>query len=982
MPQPPPNRWILLLAGSVLVVALACGASQIARGYAVLRLKKMQGGEKEVVDSTKDPLTVLRDFKKKAETLEPEQAAREWMQAVAVSLGLRGKKTEGTPTFEQWVEVLPGPATWPALVKEADALTPEHEDARQNLFFLRSFVLLVNDHPAEAIRALDPLFTERLIIPPQKRESLIVRTFSAQMAIAERCLPPQQILALFRQQLQVMETRRFITDIDGATAWFIPDLVTLAGENEAKALLRRVFISSPAPIKILTGWDTETLAQTICREQMAKLRSPQPFLLESFDSVELWEAMRGRFAPLRIWWGVDPNTVAMAKKWRILTLITERKDLTAFHELETYNEESESSFYLTDNMAVVLDAGAWRTSMFEFMEKALGRVDLWEDYLYWGEQWGFDTQILEKIDRVLERQKITPTFRGYLKHERQKILLRRGQVEEVGNELSEHLQTPGSRNNFRAIKSAAELAWLGQTSGHEEWRKQGRDFLEENSSQIGNQGADVWAHILESDAPGKDGERTEWLLRRALYQAEQNARRNLEKNQNNHLDTQKELLRLVNFQLQHGQASQALRLFNRAEGWGTRDLGFILDQEEWPTRTPELGILATRVFSATGKEFEARATMEALMDTNTHTMEWAPEYIRLVGVEKALARFQAVAVEYPDNPYPLLWQARALEKMGKWGEAYSAARTVVQRRPYDAPFFDSARMKALLLQAEIGSTLGYEAEVEGIQTRLKAIPLVEKAEKLESFDLETEALQAYREAEKFYPDSCYLQIKLAQLQARRLEMDNAEKAYRAAFALLPAHLTSQDESLIDTLHLLDKSMAREIGLEVVGQHLKEHPDDAAAHYLMGRILIQDDSDKFSEAMEHFQKVCQLDPSFHLARMKVLEYSGAKYQDLTQRRKLSQELLDVPAILSVSQVHAFPETLSVWRVVKSWADTDAPREVYPLRGSARRVSLLERLGHQEQEEEFSPGRYLTSLPGLDELIRLTDSTEESSERSQE
>ena len=218
--------------------------------------------------------------------LSHEAAVTQWLKLVDTLPDT--EQSDESRQLQKLIEVIPGPDSWPTLLKAIEA-RPNTQGAaavREQILSMVAHVL-VSDAAAQQAD-LEAIETSLADLPETGADYLL-RDLA--MALVNTNIDPQLATALI--------TYRIESQLKSANAYDdhsleIPDLVTLVGPENAKQLLRKA-LASPLTLEIEIGDETKLLARTLALEMIDQLPVAQWGLCNSIEATDLYEALEKRF---------------------------------------------------------------------------------------------------------------------------------------------------------------------------------------------------------------------------------------------------------------------------------------------------------------------------------------------------------------------------------------------------------------------------------------------------------------------------------------------------------------------------------------------------------------------------------------------------------------------------------------------------------------------------------------------------------------
>ncbi len=278
------------LISSMVMSAYVCRAQDYIGAGAVLRQVEERNAKpvekSAALDETAQLHQDLKAFGETAANLPPADAAKRWLELVD-----RAIKTERSGAEFQADEILaalPPPAAWSELAKAVAARPAPKKGAEMHELGLR-FLAATLTGDLEARKAV--------IVDMQNRaknasiqNGYFYQNFLGQLseAMLMDSDDPDIILKSLDRQLAQAGDR------NGQTIE-IPNLVSEVGTDKAAAFLRKALLTPNVTLGFTQPNETSRLAQSLALEVVDQLKSPQWGLVNSLDSVKLYETLDKRF---------------------------------------------------------------------------------------------------------------------------------------------------------------------------------------------------------------------------------------------------------------------------------------------------------------------------------------------------------------------------------------------------------------------------------------------------------------------------------------------------------------------------------------------------------------------------------------------------------------------------------------------------------------------------------------------------------------
>ena len=447
-----------------------------------------------------------------------DEAARGWLflydrwveewadEATAdAGFGAMHRPAAGDPVdFADVVAAMPGPAVWPTLVEQIDARSAEGGGAAPDASGggggsswseLALRVLghaLVND--AERVEAdVAAALARANSLEPWQRNQVLEALMPLTTALSD-----EDDAASVRESVEarIQAVRRG----DDAWSFDVPDLVTLLGEEDARALLEQIVLLPVDRLDFEAGDATRKLAKQIVIEKVDQLPQPRWRLVDdlSGESVELYEKLDARFltgakaaqkrqgggggvaqalARAVLGGGGDfeeddsePYDLQQARAYYTLGLIAANRPDDAAAYVKQHFSRAGGLDLPYGAVSMIAQRGLTREA-FAFAERMVAEPEgapLWELYIRLGAQVRESDRVLDKVEQAAKQA--TGEQRKTLLSHLTDARLAAGQVEAGVEALREHVALAESENRPGLY---LQLARLGLLLDREDWLEEG-----------------------------------------------------------------------------------------------------------------------------------------------------------------------------------------------------------------------------------------------------------------------------------------------------------------------------------------------------------------------------------------------------------------------------------------------------------------------------------------------------------------------------
>lgn len=279
-------------AGLATVFAVTTVAAADFQGAdAVLRKVAEESAIKQDAKAPADEHGKLREdliqFRKKAGSLPPAEAAKGWLELVdrraklAPDFMRRSEMLSPPVRGEEVIVALPPPAAWAELKKAVEARPAAKGPDEIREIGLRLLVSTLNADVAGRAREVTALQAKA-----EKADARAAYSFrNTLQQIGEAMLAtlddPEAVLKSLERQLAVASPSS-----RSGNMLRVPNLVMLVGAAKAEEFLRRALVQENVELAIQGQNETSQLAQKLALELVDQLKKPQWSLVNSLEGVE------------------------------------------------------------------------------------------------------------------------------------------------------------------------------------------------------------------------------------------------------------------------------------------------------------------------------------------------------------------------------------------------------------------------------------------------------------------------------------------------------------------------------------------------------------------------------------------------------------------------------------------------------------------------------------------------------------------------
>jgi tetratricopeptide (TPR) repeat protein len=1009
---------VLCMAGAWVwtTTAEAASATNYEGADAILRQAAEGSNQPKSKEEKPSPTSQLREdlkaFKQQSASLAPAEAAKQWLALVdrllqlnetPANYGQQGGMSHPIQP-EELVEALPPPSSWPELGKAIEA-RPAGEGAQSlqklGLRLLAHTLLSDTTKRREDIAALEALAAKAKTRQAYFYNSLFEELSSSLMATMDN---PDAVLQALDRKLaaqQSGEGYRYQSSLQ------VPDLVPLVGPEKAEAFLRRALVKSTAQISIDAGTATDKLAQKLALELVKELKTPQWSLVNSLESVDLYEAMDKRFAkpetneppaaasdmpsmPLPTEASGDYEKKS-AQIYYLLGLIAHERTTDAVAVARQFEKENDAYFpnEAVRQMERAGFAGQLNGFFHELLQQNPG-LPFWEEYVQVAAHAGQTAEMVKLVQSAISKPGLSKGQRLHLQQLLYQALLANDEVEAGVTELRRLMQTnepvSASARYERESRSdlALKLAQIGHLLNRPEWLEEGITAAKAAVQKPDEQDYYPWrnttapslATLLEDLNRGPEAE---MVLATALSNAvSKKADPRMYGYEGRSTPATQILTSLARLYHRAGRDADVLKLFDDAPYWGVKDLAdlnsrfaeledMVPNYSHQPVIVP-VGYYAAAALAKTGHTAEARKLLNPLFDQSPGC-DRLYELLLSLDDENVPAELDALFARDQFEERPLIWKAHWLRTHQHLAEAEQAARQAITIDPTDGEEGPGDRIRAYVELAEIRAARGDTNEAATLRGVVQSVHQAELADQFHAAGLLKRAVAMYQDSLNRFADAYCIHARLAvQLSDMGLHQQ-AEEHYRRAYELMPDQFGRMESYCFGCERAFDGERAQGIAEKVFTELAQKTPNKPQVHYLLG--YLREDEGRYPEALTNYHAAVRLDPDYLNAWVKIEGISSHVFQPAPERNAVVFNLLRLDPLGR----HTHPSFENVSDLAALWSNVAIaagkrpakPESLYPLPASKAQVEkqaaqaseqdrdMEYRFRSQELEENITPGK---------------------------
>jgi tetratricopeptide (TPR) repeat protein len=832
--------------------------------------------------------------------------------------------------------VLPDPDAWPILAERVAARpppTPANAGADAALHLLVAFL---NQDPAAMLVTLDRYGARIDDLKDWQRDSARQRLATLRgHAEALGAGRTSDLVARFEQTIAAQKGAAVLT-----RSLRVPELVGLAGEAKAEALLREALAIPGVRLTIPGQGATLALAQRVALSLAGTLKTPQWELVDSPAAWELYEAMAKQFP-------TAPDAAAPRPGLDAAFLGRYESYPAQEDHRAAQGREAAALYYLLSLLrrgqpddAVAFAAQLGQREGFTWRGHAWGGADAWGSATAWVEP----AVLLDFYSRLVRQ-----TSPGAEQPWREYALLstQLGKGEEAVQALEQACAQPGLSSAERtSLQEQLVTAYLAhddadravallRQEGKEDWRRlppEERDAalgerLEQGTrlARLGKllgkpewieEGIQVQATVvagaLTELSAGKDDalacslrlapsakllvENGRYAEAEARLLAVVSATATLWQNSkgdgesvppfvraNNPL--RPVLVQLADVYHAAGRPQDLLILLETSPWWGAADL-LHLAKGTW-NREEGLLYTAAAALHAVGRDAEAIPILKELL-VDSPSNDRAYELLLATGDKDLLAWLDRLYERDRFEERPLIWKAVLQRQAGQLTEAEATVRQALKVDPTDGEQKAGDRARAYTVLADILQAQARTEDAQFFRNLVQAVRLAEQGDEYAAAGLTTRSLGFYERASTVFLDAYCVQWRLAERLYALGDRKGAEAHYRVAFERLPEQFGQVASLCFGCDGVFSAPQSRGIAEEVLIRLEKEGPKRPQVLYLLG--MLRQAQGRSREAYDNYRRATAMDPGYLDAWGKAFDLAEGLFLPPAERDAMALTML--------------------------------------------------------------------------------------------
>ncbi len=923
----------------------------------------------------------LSAFRTNAASLAPAEAAKRWLEFVdqAAKIPPNSRRTmnptSGPIRSDELLGAMPPPPAWGDLAKLVAARPSTNAQGELREIGLRLLSAMLT-HDGEA----------------RKREVTALRNKAASTG-GMSIFFYQNLLSQLDQStldlddpdavLQSLERRLKSSRGEGDHDVQVPNLVVIAGMDKAEKFLRRALQERNVRLEFTSPNETSRLARKLALEMIDQLKTPQWGLVNSLDSIDLFEALDKKFesepskdgaasaagppgiSELAIGYG---DRKGQAEIYYLLGLVSHDRATDAVAVAKKLGRQAP---YLPEEGFKAMEQAGYTGALDQFFYELLSQdpsLPFWDQYVEIAAKAGHTERMLALARTSASREDLSKAKRAPIQQILFTALLAADKVDEGVAEMRRLIAEGDTVESTLRTQDAGRLglalAKIGVLMQNTNWTEEGISATRKWLDASGNQDSFGWGGSVAGELANllfdlKRGPEAEAILADALVKEAGNAGGASRFSEFGSSMGRPILVQLAALYHKAGRSADVVTLLQESPSWNAADLSELtretlaeyslaLRAMHTPANKLPLAYVAASALADLGRKEEARKITDALLESSPG-LDRGYELLLKLDPDHALARLDELFARDQFEERPLIWKARLLREQGRLDEAEKMARQAIAIDPSDGEEGPGDRMRAYSELADSREARGDKKEADFFRGAVKAIRLSESADQFYMAGLLKRAIRMYEDSLNYFADAYCIQSRLA-IQLSTLGMNQeAEAHYRRAYELMPDSFGRVESHCFGCERAFDGQRAQSIAEKVFTKLAVERPDKPQVHYLLG--YLREEEERFSEARTNYQTAVRLDPDYLNAWARLQELSQHVLMPAADRDQIVLNVLRLDPFgrhAPVSFEHV-TDLAGLWNALAA-ADKRRPREAASLFPLPASKAAMEKANSAQQETE--------------------------------
>ena len=665
----------------------------------------------------------------------------------------------------------------------------------------------------------------------------------------------------------------------------LPDLVSLMPQEEAEALIRKLFTKRISINHIYDTEETLALAQRIAAEMRDELTMPYWCLVTGTpDGEKLYHSFMKRFPPFKETPDAEADEDDTSSSWENDRLIRDvRKAALSVAVFKVGKGQMDEAIEImlpfvpsvmkkfTEDGKVWSLSEGWRhrkdalpaKTGYDFYMRLLAKVPefpVGTEFIKLGIACGQASAVEQHLTERLKDATLTPAHRRALQEAYATLLLATDRVQEAlalrGSILADALKTqPSGKTKSR------QDDWLGYALVTAEIAAQVKDVPALQASL--NVIPALWKRVMADRSSGS------LSLAEMIKLFEEGGRANevepllidaLAREQGNEDDYSSDTLNpLLAFYARHHRMADIITLLEDAPWWGeARD---VLQVEDRGRDREGLDASVAHAFYETGRVAEAQKLLTEIM-MRYHSVDWTYELLLKMAGDDLNGFIALMDTLYARDAFeerPLIWKAEALRRLKRLEEAEQVIRAALKVDPTDGEQPDGDRVRAYNVLADILADRGKAEDAKFFKDVVEAVRVAEEGDVLANLGLDQRSMDYFAKAETLFADAYCVQWRLAERMREMGKTEEAQKHYAIAFERMPEQFGQVASLCFGCMGVFENADSICAAERVLTRLAETPPVRPPVYYLLGQL--RETQKRYDEAYGWYRKALDADPGY-------------------------------------------------------------------------------------------------------------------------
>ncbi len=314
---------------------------------------------------------------------------------------------------------------------------------------------------------------------------------------------------------------------------------------------------------------------------------------------------------------------------------------------------------------------------------------------------------------------------------------------------------------------------------------------------------------------------------------------------------------LADLLVRQGRFQEALQWLAESPHWNESDLAAALDLGHDGEFRP-LALVAAEALHGTGRDAEAGTVLETWLRRDSSLDSAYALYTAIRG-QNALPFLEQLHERDHFQNRPLIWKASLQLAAGRVAEAEASVRLAIATDPSDGNQPHGDRMRGYAVAAEIAKRQGDTVQAEFFTRIVTAIRQAEAADDLEWAGLTSRAIAEYQSALTTFADAYCIQSRLGRELAGIGRTEEAAEHFRRAYELMPDSFGRVESHCFGCESAFAGLERQQIAEGVFTKLMAKPPVKPQAYYLMG--YLREEQGRWDDAAGYFTQAVEADPDY-------------------------------------------------------------------------------------------------------------------------